>query len=238
VNDEPRQQHQSGLSVKTLLIAAAASATAAFVVPRFWEPGTVFAAAMTPIIVTIVSELLKRPVDTVSAVTTRKTSGGAVLIDPKPAEEPFDPLAPISEAELEALPETTTQRAVHRRRPLTARQWKLALVTGLVAFAGAVFLVTAGELIAGEQVGGGGGNSTTFFSGSRRDREPEPTPSPSATATPERRDEATPTPTPTPSATPTPTPAAGATPTPTPTPEAQSPAPLGEEPTATPTPVP
>jgi hypothetical protein len=234
VNDEPRKK-QGGLSIKTLLIAGAASATAAFVVPKFWEPGTVFAAAMTPVIVTVVSELLKRPVETVSAVTTRKTTGGAVLIDPPP-EEPFDPLAPISAEELEAVPETTTQRAVHKRRPLTPRQWKLALVTGLVAFACAVFVVTATELLAGEQVGGGD-NSTTFFSGSRRqNRDKEATPSPTATATPQD-EQATPTPAPSTTATPTPTPTA--TPTATPTPAVESaPAPLSEEPTATPTPTP
>ena len=43
------------LSLKTLLIAGAASAAAAFVIPLFWQPGTVFAAAMTPIIVALVT---------------------------------------------------------------------------------------------------------------------------------------------------------------------------------------
>jgi hypothetical protein len=232
VKDEPRQQ-QSGLSIKTLLIAGAASAIAAFVVPRFWEPGTVFAAAMTPIIVTVVSELLKRPVETVSAVTARKTTGGAVLLDPPP-EEPFDPLAPVSAEELEALPETTGARAVHRR-PLTGRQWKLALGTGLLAFLCAAAFVTATELLAGETVGGGD-NPTTFFSGSRRsndsDKDAKQTPTPTATATPEEREEATPTPTPTPTATPTPTP----TPTATATPQSEI-APQSEPP-ASPTPAP
>jgi hypothetical protein len=228
VNDAPRKP-QSGLSIKTLLIAAAASATAAFVVPRFWEPGTVFAAAMTPIIVTIVSELLKRPVDTVSAVTARKTTGGAVLLDPPP-EEPFDPLAPVSAEELEALPETTTQRAVHRRRPLTGRQWKLAVGGGLLAFLCAAVVITASELVAGDPVGRDSGR-TTFFGGSKRDKEATPTPTP--TATPE--EEETPTPTPSATATPTPTPTPTATPTPS---VAPAPAPQSAEPTATPTPTP
>jgi hypothetical protein len=227
VNDEPRKQ-QSGLSIKTLLIAAAASAIAAYVVPMFWKPGTVFAAAMTPIIVTIVSELLKRPVDTVSAVTARRTTGGAVVLEPT-HEEPFDPLAPISDEELEALPETTTQRAVHRRRPLTGRQWKLAVGSGLLAFLCAAAVVTASELIAGDPVSSNSGR-TTFFGGSKRDKEPTPTPTP--TATPED-EEATPTPTPSSTATPTATP----TPTPTPAPSVQAtPAPQSEAPPATPTP--
>ena len=233
MKDEPRQQ-QSGISVKTLLIAAAASAIAAFVVPQFWEPGTVFAAAMTPIIVTVVSEVLKRPVDTVSAVTSRRTTGGAVVFDP-PQEEAFDPLAPPSAEELEALPETTGRRAVHRRRPLTGRQWKLAVGGGLLAFLCAAAVVTASDLIAGDPVGGNSGR-TTFFGGGNRDRDATPTPTP--TATPEDA-EATPTPTPAPSATATPTPTPTPTATPTPAPSVQAvPAPQSETPTATPTPAP
>jgi hypothetical protein len=230
VKHEPRTQ--SGLSIKTLLIAGAASATAAFVVPLIWEPGTVFAAAMTPIIVTVVTELLKKPADTVSAVTARRTAGGAVIFDPPPDEqEPFDPLAPASVEELQALPQTTSRRSVTKRRRLTPRQWKLALLTAVIAFVGAVGIVTASELLAGEQLGSDD-NPTTFFSGStrqQRDREKDPTPTPTATPTPTPGATATPTPTPTPTATPTPPP------TVTPTPEA--PAPLAEPP-ASPTPAP
>ena len=226
-------QSSGGLSIKTLLIAGAASATAAFVVPLFWKPGTVFAAAVTPVIVTIVQELLKRPVETVSSVTARRTTGGAVVFDPPP-EEPFDPLAPASREELQALLATTTQRAVHKRRPLTGRQWKLALVTGLLAFLCVAAVVTASELIAGDPVTGDSGR-TTFFGGSQRhrDKDATPTPTPTATATPED-EEATPTPTPTPTATPTatPTPAPSATPAPQSTVAPQSAAP------ATPTPAP
>jgi hypothetical protein len=230
VSDEPRKQ-QSGLSVKTLLIAGAASASAALLVPLFWKPGTVFAAAMTPVIVSIVSELLKHPTEKVSAVTARRTTGGGVLFEPPP-EEPFDPLAPAPTEELEALPQTTSQRAVHRR-PLTGRQWRLAVVTGLVAFAGAATVVTASELVAGDPVSSGSGR-TTFFGGSNnRDKDPTPTPTPSAT--PEESTTPTPTATPTPTPTPTATPEPQATPTATPTPAPQT---LTEPAPATPTPTP
>jgi hypothetical protein len=192
-----------------------------------WRPGTVFAAAMTPIIVTLVSELLHRPVDTVSAVRERRPARRAEALD-QPFDEPFDPLAPPSAEELEELPRTReAPRAVHRR-PLTARQWKLALATGFVAFAMVAVLFTASELLAGDSVSSGGGR-TTFFGGGgggdgesdepskrqeeRRTDEPSPTATPEATATPET--------TPTPQATPTPTPA----PTETPVPADPTPAP-------------
>ena len=198
---------QGGLSLKTLLIAAAASATAAFVVPLFWQRGTVFAAAMTPVIVAVVSELLNRPAEKVTAVTARRAKGGAVVFDPSPpprADEPFDPLAPAPTEELEALPQTTSQREVHKR-PLTGRQWRLAVVTGLIAFVGVAGVVTATELVAGDPVSSEGGR-TTFFGGSKH-RAKDATPTPTPTPTPEARETPTPTPTPTasPSATATPT---------------------------------
>src|ERR1700712_71013 len=52
-----------GLSLQTLVIAAAASAVAAVVVSHVWKGGTVIAAAMTPVIVSIMKELLAKPMD-------------------------------------------------------------------------------------------------------------------------------------------------------------------------------
>ena len=86
------ERTQGGLSASTLLIAASASAAAAFVVPLFWQPGTILAAAMTPIIVTVVSEALKHPAQRVSTVRTRRTTGS------------FDPLAPTPAASKAAAP--------------------------------------------------------------------------------------------------------------------------------------
>jgi hypothetical protein len=228
VREAPRQQ--SGVSLKTLLIAAVASATAAFVVPMFWERGTVFAAAMTPVIVAIVSELLKHPAEKVTAVTARRTQAGTAVVPPlPPPEEPFDPLAPAPADELEALPQTTTQRAVHRGRGLTGRQWRLAIVTGLVAFAGAATVVTASELLAGERVGSAS-NPTTFL-GKKERKQEKATPEPTPTRSP------SPTPTATPTPTETPTPSASPTPLPTTTPTPVAPAPESATP-ASPTPTP
>jgi hypothetical protein len=225
VSDEKRTQ--GGLSAKTLLIAGTASAVAAFVVPMLWRPGTVFAAAMTPVIVALVSELLHRPANTVSAVRARRPARGAEALD-QPFDEPFDPLAPPSAEELEELPQArAAPRAVHRRRPLTARQWKLALATGFVAFAIVAALFTASELLAGDAVSGG--SRTTFFGGGdgtaerdeqkpqreeRREEKATPTATPEATAT--ATPEATETPVPTATPTPTTAPAVPADPTPTP----------------------
>ena len=223
MSDDKRTQ--GGLSVKTLLIAGAASAAAAIVIPMLWRPGTVFAAAMTPVVVALVSELLRRPVDTVSSVRVRRTPRGTAILEPPP-EEPFDPLAPPSAEDLAVLHEAPPPPPrVHRRRPLTARQWKLGLATGLVAFAGVAAVFTASELVAGDAVSGGGAR-TTFFGGSKSERadperkreqrereQPAEKATPTTTAEPTASPEATPTPTTTP------------TPVPTATPEPAEPAP-------------
>src|SRR5215218_8407653 len=68
----PEQKETSGgLSIQTLLISAAAAVAAATIVPMIWERGTLIATAMTPVIVAIVSEALKKPVETVSSVAPK-----------------------------------------------------------------------------------------------------------------------------------------------------------------------
>ena len=226
---------QSGLSVQTLLIAGAASAAAAFIIPLFWKPGTLFAAAMTPIIVAVVTEGLKRPTETVKrSAASRRTASWEY------EREDFDPLAPPPPEDLEALSPTSSQRSVQSSRGfrLTPRQWKIALATGALAFVLAVTFVTASELLAGEKVGSTS-NPTTFFGNRDRDKgaagddgkdkqekqTPEATATPGASATPAPTATATPVPTQTPA------------PTATPTPQA-APAPAAEPPAASPTPVP
>jgi hypothetical protein len=162
------------------MIAGVASGVAAVVVPMIWERGTVFAAAATPVIVAVVSEMLKRPVEAVSAVRVRRTPSGTAILDPpepppRAPDEPFDPLAPVPVEELEVLgDEPPTRRQVHRRRRggLTGRQWKLALATGLVAFLVAAAVVTASELtLFGDSVSSGD-RRTTFFGGNSGAEEP------------------------------------------------------------------
>jgi hypothetical protein len=61
----PREEEQR-LNMRTLVIASAASATAALVTSRLWIAGTWIAAAFTPVLVTLVSELLRRPTERIA----------------------------------------------------------------------------------------------------------------------------------------------------------------------------
>src|ERR1051325_4643305 len=88
---EGQNEKSSGLSIQTLLISAVSAVAAATLVPLFWERGTILATAMTPVIVALVSEGLKKPVEHVSAVAprvARRSGTGAALrrFDPAAAE--------------------------------------------------------------------------------------------------------------------------------------------------------
>jgi hypothetical protein len=225
-----------GLSLQTLLISATAAVAAATVVPLFWQRGTVIATAMTPVIVALVSEGLRKPVHHVSTVAprvTRRSGTGAAVRRFEPAaastRDPervgargvgparFDPLPPHLRDDAPGVRDDDPfglRKASRTPRP----RLKIALVTGALAFVIAAGVVTASELA----LFGGSVSSdrrTSLFGGQKPASSPsndekrgggeDATP----TATP---DGATPSPqataTPAPSVTVTPTPSTTATP--------------------------
>jgi hypothetical protein len=246
--DEKKESRGGGLSLQTLVISATAAAAAATIVPLFWEQGTLFATAMTPVIVALVSEALRKPVEHVKTVAprvARRSGTGAAVrrYEPEAARtrdpscvgargrgpERFEPLPPHVRDETPA-PRSDDPfglRAADRRRP----RLKIALVTGVLAFFIAAVAVTASELaLFGGSVSGERGRTTLLGGKTSADKREE---------RPQREEEETPTATPdaeaTPEATPTVTPEA--TPTVTPVPEGEA-TPVPPTPTATPVPTP
>ena len=204
------QQKSSGISIQTLAISAAAAVAAAVVVPLVWERGTLVAAAMTPVIVALVSEGLRHPAEKLPTATSRASRRPG---DAATGPEPFDPL-PEEERGASTLDDDPFRL---RERPPIRRRWRLAVATGLVAFVLAVTALTLSELVFGGSATRDSGR-TTFFGGGRE--EPEATATPAPDATPEATPEGTVTPEATPTATETPVPTAtpgapAATPTPT-----------------------
>ena len=157
----PRQQ-QGGLSITTLSIASAASVAAAIVVHEIWQGGAILGAAITPVIVAIVSESLKRPVERVTAIREEKWARTQVRVPagrsgpPPPELERPDPFG-IWQAE---------RQPWYRR--LDRRHLRLALITGLVAFLIGALVLTVTELVFGGNVGTGGSNTTVFGGGSKK----------------------------------------------------------------------
>lgn len=119
-------RHAGGISLATLVIASAASATAALVVSRTWGTGTLIGAAVTPIIVAVVTELLRRP-------ATR-------LPDLRPPPPP----APSPGPSTPEKPEVHIYRATPE-----VRQWRTAALTALAAFVIGVGLYVGLDRLAG-----------------------------------------------------------------------------------------
>jgi hypothetical protein len=181
------------------------------IVPMIWERGTLVATAMTPVIVALVSEGLRHPAEKITTATSR------VARRPGAAPEPFDPLPEPERGG----PTRDDDPFGLRERPPIRRHWRLAVITGLVAFVLAVTALTMSELVFGGSATRD--SDTTFFGGGRQEQREEATPTPGPDSTPESTEEATPTPeaTETPAETPEPTAIPGApeaTPAPTVTP--------------------
>lgn len=186
--DRKDARRGSRISLETLIIASLASAAAAFAASRIWGTGTLISAAVTPVVVALVSEFLRRPVQTVAA-TARKVPTVQTLpaVDKRTIAAPEDPHRVSGDPEIRSEPRALPGQARPRRRveppaaitpnvdPGTITyygkadswrpRWRPALVTGLVAFAIVVALYTVPELLAGRSITGNG-QPTTFFGGS------------------------------------------------------------------------
>jgi hypothetical protein len=179
MSSQPRtaREEERRLNIRTLVIASVASAAAAVVTSRFWIQGTWLAAALTPVIVTLVSELLNRPTE---AIAQRVTSRGMDVLPeagaaaPPPRERARAsteraPADPGSEAGPAAPPVRVYRAGAKDKslRPRTRRQ-KVAVgmvaLTAVLALAIAAVAITGAELVTGGSIGKGD-RDTTLFSG-------------------------------------------------------------------------
>jgi hypothetical protein len=161
---------------------------------------------MTPVIVALTSEALRRPAEKITAVTprvTRRSATGAAVRAP----EAFDPLPPDQR---EAAPAVRDDDPFElRRRPPVRHHWRVAVATGAVAFVVGALALTTSELVFGGPATKESGRTTLFGGRHTGDATPTPTPTPTVTPT----ETPTPTPTVTPTETPTPTPTVTQAPT-------------------------
>lgn len=150
------------LSIRTLAIASASSAIAAIVTSRLWAAGTPIAAAMTPVLVTIVSELLHRPTAKVVERFTAETDAlpEAMGAGPPPRDVRKDDPEPVPEQPLRGtssrgpssreLPEGgRVYRSGSRSRALP---WGLIAATAALAFVIGVAVLTLPRAIAGQSL--------------------------------------------------------------------------------------
>lgn len=136
------REEERRFKVRTLVIASIGSAAAAVITSQFWIVGTPIAAAMTPVIVALVSEMLHRPTE---KIAQRFTSETDVLPEAAGAGPPPRQAEPPAR-------DVTLYTQPRRRLP-----WRTILVTGVLAFAIGAAIITLPELIAGQSLGKGDG---------------------------------------------------------------------------------
>jgi hypothetical protein len=146
----------ASVDLPTLVATAVASAAAAYVTSKLWAPGTLAAAAFTPVLVALLKEMLVKP----AAVVTRAVPVRGVVRSASHAGEPESgaDTPEAIEARIAQLGEAPGVSRVGRRRA-----WQVAIVTGLLGFVLAAVIITVPELFSGKSVFGAD-RQTTFFS--------------------------------------------------------------------------
>ena len=190
----PEAPSSAGIDLKTLLITAVSSAAAAYACSQIWAPGTLAAAAFTPVLVAIIREgLAKSTAVVVSAVPVRgivrsarpeadatRAWSAADLAADATGPSVGEPLVTDDPVDRVAQPGEVTYHGSSTRR----RNWRVAIVTGLLGFVVAAVLFTVPELVAGESASGGG-RGTTIFGGKQRASAPPATTTTTTTTAPD-----------------------------------------------------
>jgi uncharacterized membrane protein YvlD (DUF360 family) len=191
IAEKKRSGGGEGLSLQTLVIAAVASAAAAIVVSHIWKGGTVIAAAMTPVIVSIVKELLAKPLESElvkkpvakiasgSRAVVGTAAGGRIgrsqpdqrghgdpLLNGDPHEPPTQPRGAQPDPGMSPIRTYGSTPRSRVRRPV---HLKVALITGVVAFVIAAAALTLPELIFGGAISSH--HSTTLFGGGSKKKD-------------------------------------------------------------------
>lgn len=149
---DERPERGGGLSLTTLLLASLSSATAALLVSRFWEGGTVVSAAVTPIVVTLVSEALRRPTERLSQAA-------------RPLAEAARPRARGRRAPVEDVPRFGAEGPPPRVYGGRTVRAQAVVITAVLAFVIAAVAITLPELVLFGRSVGGGEERTTYFGG-------------------------------------------------------------------------
>jgi hypothetical protein len=152
------REEERRVNLRTLTVASSASAAAAAVTSQLWIAGTWIAAALTPVLVALISEALHRPTERVARAWT--TDRGALGARPRAPEPEVLPG--------KGLPgEAGPVRVYRQSRPRPTRRHMaigMAAATGAIAFVIGIVTLTTVDLVSGGSVGKGSGR-TSLFSG-------------------------------------------------------------------------
>jgi hypothetical protein len=156
----PTPKREGGVDLSTLIITAIASAVAAYTCSKIWEPGTLASAAMTPVLVALAKEALRRPTEVVTTAVPVVVPGLRHRRADAGPDDPTQVVVPPGVGELpepaivamQPQPVTTYHKAGRRLH------WRVAVITGLLGFAVCAVAFTVPELL-------NKGSGTTLFGG-------------------------------------------------------------------------
>ena len=171
------REEERRLNMRTLTIASSASAAAAAVTSQLWIAGTWIAAALTPVLVTLISEAMHRPTERIARAWTAAGAGEARSS------------RAISPTHREPTAVTGTPGPVRvyragggsgsRSTMLTRRRIALGTVAATAAIACVIGLLTLTtvDLVSGGSVGKGSGRFTLAGGKSKTDQQEQKGPS-------------------------------------------------------------
>jgi hypothetical protein len=161
------REEERRLNTRTLTIASVASASAAAVTSQLWIAGTWIAAALTPVLVAMISEAMHRPTERIARAWTSEREMRATQAATPTRREPTT----VSGT---AGPLRVYRQSGPRTTMLTKRRIAIGTVaaTAAIAFVVGIVALTTVDLVSGGSVGKGSGRST-LFSGSDRKEQPQ-----------------------------------------------------------------
>jgi hypothetical protein len=161
------REEERRLNTRTLVIASVASASAAAVTSQLWIAGTWIAAALTPVLVALISEALHRPTERVArAWTSERTAHASEAVSATSSEPAAVTGAP---GPMRVYRQSGSRTVLSRRRKIAlgtvAATAALAFVIGIVA-------LTTVDLLSGGSVGKGTERTTLFRGGGSSESQP------------------------------------------------------------------
>jgi hypothetical protein len=174
------REEERRFNKRTLTIASVASATAAAVTSQLWIAGTWVAAALTPVLVTLISEAMHRPTERIARAWTSEReprfSGAETPTrrEPTAVSGTAGPVRVYRQTSRGAAPSgrsAAARTALTQRTGLSRRRIAIGTVaaTAAIAFIVGIATLTTADLVSGGSVGKGSGRSTLF--GGSRDNE-------------------------------------------------------------------
>jgi hypothetical protein len=177
------REEERRLNTRTLTIASVASATAAAVTSQLWIAGTWIAAALTPVLVALISEAMHRPTERIARAWTSEQG-----------EARTTRTVSTTRSEPTAVTGTPGPVRVYRqtgpRTALTRRRIAIGTVaaTAAIAFVVGLAALTTADLVSGGSVGKGSGRLTLGGGGDGNDDKGD-TQRPAQDSAPQRQDQ-------------------------------------------------